>query len=233
MDKFVNVYGSNMICYNSVLISYIAFFYLTVIIKQEQYPPPSTSTAAAAIGLGYGLTAEPLFPSSSNPTMSPALQTDEPSHSTGGSYHDSIVEEAEPLFPTSAAPNSISPTNYPIVTPPNLIWNVNPSTPTDEKEIEEEEEEEEEGVHHFFATPSSATSQLNIEHTGSDIDFGDYLDNFNEENGNTYGPCDTSRDGGDYSTRSRSSGVSFVLLYIQMFISDMTTLIECSRKKIF
>jgi hypothetical protein len=153
--------------------------------------------------------------------MSPALQTEEPSYSVGGSYHDSIVEEAEPLFPTSAAPNSISPTNYPIVTPPNLIWNINPSTPTDEKDIEEEEiEEEEEGVHHFFAMPSSAISQLNVEHTGSDIDFGDYLDNFNEETGNTHGrPCDTSRDGGDYSTRSRSSGVrSFDLLIIYSYV---------------
>ena len=111
-----------------------------------------------------------------------------------------------PPSTSTTGPNIISPTNYPIVTPPNLIWNINPSSPTDDKEEEEGEEE----VHHFFATPSSATSQLNVEHTGSDIDFGDYLDNFNEENGNTNGrPCDTSRDGGDYSTRSRSSGVSF------------------------
>ena len=164
---------------------------------QEQYTPPSTT---ATIGLGYGLTVEPLFPSSNNPTMSPALQTEEPSYSVGKSYHDSIIVEA---------PNIISPTNYPIVTPPNLIWNINPSSPANEKEEEEE-------VHHFFATPSSATSKLNVdvEHTGKDIDFGDYLDNFNEENGNTYGhPCDTSKDGGgDDSKRSRSSGVSFDLL---------------------
>ena len=119
-----------------------------------------------------------------------------------------ITTQKDSPSTSAAAPNIISPTNYPIVTPPNLIWNINPSSPTDDKEIEKGKEGEEE-VHHFFATPSSATSQLNVEHTGSDIDFGDYLDNFNEENGNTYGPCDTSRDGGDYSTRSRSSGVSF------------------------
>ena len=52
--------------------------------------------------------------------------------------------------------------------------------------------------------------QKYLDELGIDIDFGDYLDNFNEENGYINGrPCDTSRDGGDYSTRSRSSGVSF------------------------